>query len=261
MTTSVRGGLCLLAVLVAASPATAAPAASSTRARAAGGSAVPPFSHALLDTVLARYVQSGSVDYGALSRDHEALDRYLLALATAHPADWPRNEQIAFWVNAYNANVLSGVLRRPGLHSVMDLLPGLPPFFKESRMIGGAIRSLDDIEGTVLAGFHEPRVHFVLNCASKSCPVLPARALRGATLEKDLESATRRFLTDPERNRIEPRRALQLSHVFDWHGADFREGGVSLQSWIAKHWPGRERFAPGLPLNFLPYDWALNGHW
>ena len=251
-----RGAPCLLAALLAATSVAAPTAAAPS----------PRFSHAALDTVLARYLHDGSVDYGALRREHGALDRYLVAVAAARPDGWPREEQIAFWVNAYNARVLEAVIRRPGLESVMDVgrserFPG-PGFFREPRPTGGAPRTLEDVEkGILRARFHEPRVHFVLNCASRSCPVLPERALRAATLEADLESATRRFLTDETRNRIEPRHALRVSAIFDWYGEDFRAEAGSVQGWIERHWPGRERFASGLSLHFLPYDWALNGHW
>ena len=170
-------------------------------------------------------------------------------------------------MNAYNARVLEGVIRRPGLTSVLDpgRVAGAPSdtFFRERRITAGALRSLDDIERRILrAHYHEPRVHFALNCASASCPVLPPRALRGESLEADLERATARFLADTTRNRIDPRRALELSAIFDWYGEDFRAAAGSLQGFIERHWPRREeRFTSGLPVRFLPYDWSLNGSW
>jgi hypothetical protein len=230
------------------------------------GAADEPFSHAAFDSVLARVLHRGRVDYGALARDPGDLDRYLGRVAEARPDDWPREEQIAFWVNAYNARVLEGVIRRPGLKSVLDVgkLVGIPTlgFFKERRLTAGRARSLDDIEHRILrARYGEPRVHFVLNCASASCPVLPARALTDATLDSTLEAATREFLADTTRNRIEPERELALSHLFKWYGDDFRAAAGSLQAFIERHWPGPGRFRPDLPVRFLPYDWSLNGSW
>jgi hypothetical protein len=224
------------------------------------------FSHAALDSVLVRILRDGRVDYGGLSRDHGTLDRYLSALAAADPDGWPRGEQIAFWVNAYNARVLDRVIRRPGLKSVLDVGKklGVPTlgFFHEKRPTAGHDRSLDDIEHRILrARFHEPRIHFVLNCAAVSCPVLPARALTGAELETDLEAATHRFLADSTRNRIEPGRGLWLSTIFKWYGDDFRATDGSVQAFIERHWPGSGPFAPDLPVRFLDYDWSLNGSW
>src|SRR5205814_4482033 len=132
------------------------------------------FSHAALDTVLSRHVRNGRVDYGALRRDPGPLDRYLAAVADARPDAWSREEQIAFWVNVYDARVLDGVLRHPGIRSVLDVGKerggsGVG-FFAEPRLTAGAPRTLDQIEKDILcARFHEPRVHMVLNCASTSC--------------------------------------------------------------------------------------------
>lgn len=256
------------ALLVAlAAPPRPASAQSGAGAPADSIAATPVrFSHAALDSVLARFLRGGRVDYGGLSRDHGTIDRYLSALAAADPEGWPREEQIAFWVNAYNARVLDGVIRRPGLKSVLDVGKkiGIPTlgFFREKRPTAGGDRSLDDIEHRILrARFQEPRVHFVLNCASVSCPVLPARALTGARLESDLETATRSFLADTTRNRIEPTRGLWLSAIFKWYGDDFRAAAGSVQAFIERHRPEAERFSPGLRVRFLPYDWSLNGSW
>ena len=91
-----------LAIAAAASLAAATLAAAAPSAPPAGATA-GPFSHAALDTVLTRFVHGERVDYGGLSRDRGALDRYLAAVATADPGPWGRAEQIAFWIDAYDA--------------------------------------------------------------------------------------------------------------------------------------------------------------
>lgn len=224
------------------------------------------FSHAALDTVLGRVLRDGRVDYGALRREHAELDRYLAAVATAAPDGWPREEQIVFWVNAYNARVLDGVIRRPGLKSVLDVrkVLGVPTlgFFRERRVTAGAKRSLDDIEHRILrARYAEPRLHFVLNCASVSCPVLPERALAAATLEADLESATRRFLADSTRNRRGADGSMRVSMIFKWYAADFEAGAGSVGEFIRRHWRPGESPPAGEPAGHLKYDWSLNGDW
>lgn len=228
------------------------------------------FSHAALDSVLTRVLRDGRVDYGALLRDHADLDRYLAAVAAARPDarpnQWSREEQIAFWVNAYNARVLDGVIRRPGLKSVLDVrkVLGIPTlgFFRERRNTAGERRSLDDIEHRILrARYAEPRLHFVLNCASVSCPALPERALTAATLEADLESATRRFLADSTRNRIDPERGMRLSAIFKWYAEDFRSSDGSVQAFVLRHRPASGKLRPDPPVEYLKYDWSLNGSW
>ena len=252
-----------LAIAAAASLAAATLAAAAPSAPPAGATA-GPFSHAALDTVLTRFVHGERVDYGGLSRDRGALDRYLAAVATADPGPWGRAEQIAFWIDAYDAGVLAGVLRHPGLTSVMAVGKGTrgPDFFHERWRVAGRERSLDDIERGILRGrFREPRVHFVLNCASRSCPVLPPRAVTGAGLAARLEAATRAFLADTSRNRVEPGKGLWLSAIFDWYGDDFRAAAGSVPAFVARHWTGPQPIAPDLKVRFLPYDWSLNGTW
>jgi hypothetical protein len=234
---------------------------------APGGAPAAPrepgrFSHAAFDTVLRRFVRAGRVNYAGLRGARGPLDRYLAALAEARPDDWPREQQIAFWVNAYNAHVLDGVARRPGLKSVMDVEPrdaSPPTFFAERFRLAGAERTLDEIENGILRiRYHEPRIHFVLNCAAVSCPELPGRALTGDRLEDDLEAATRGFLADRRRNRVEHGRELWLSPIFDWYAEDFRASAGSVPAFIARHWPGPDRLPPGIPVRILPYDWSLN---
>lgn len=226
----------------------------------------PPFSHAALDTVLQRHLRGGLVDYGALARDPAPLTRYLESTLSAEPDTWTRAEQIAFWVNVYNARVLDGVIRRPGLESVLDVdklivIPTLG-FFRESFRVAGCDLSLNDIEHKILRErYDEPRIHFVLNCASLSCPLLPERPLAADSLDVLLERATRAFLTDRQRNRIDPAKELELSAIFNWYDDDFNAAEGSIQTFIEKHWPDDAPFAPKLPVRFLDYDWSLNGHW
>ena len=226
----------------------------------------PGLSYAALDTVLAQHLHDGRVDYGTLARDRGPLDRFLAASREARPENWPRSDQIAFWVNVYNARVLDGVIRRPGLRSVLDVgkTLGVPTlgFFHEKGVSAGRELALNDIEHEILRkGFHEPRVHFVLNCASASCPALPARALSGATLEFALDAAAGAFLLDRAKNQIAPDSALRLSSIFKWYRTDFEGPTGSLQVFIQRHWRGRGVIKANAPVRFLDYDWSLNGHW
>ena len=224
------------------------------------------FSYADFDTVLVRHVHDAGVDYGALARDRAPLERFLAATRVAHPESWARDERLAFWVNVYNARVLDGVVRRPGLKSVLDVgkTLGVPTlgFFRERSISGGRNLSLNDIEHEILRkGFHEPRVHFVLNCASTSCPAIPAHALRAATLDSTLNEAARVFLLDPAKNRLQPASNRRLSSIFKWYRGDFEAAAGSLPAFLRMHWRGAEPIRDDEPIHFLSYDWSLNGHW
>jgi hypothetical protein len=224
------------------------------------------FSYAALDTVLARHVRAGRVDYGALSRDRAPLQRFLASARDARPEAWRRDDQIAFWVNVYNARVLDGVLRHPGLKSVLDVgkTLGVPTlgFFREKFVVAGRELALNEIEHDILRkGFREPRVHFVLNCASASCPALPARALSGAALDAELDSAASAFLLDRSKNQVARDSELRLSAIFQWYRGDFEAAAGSLQAFIQRHWNEPGAIRPDARIRFLDYDWSINGHW
>ena len=223
-------------------------------------------SYADFDSVLTRFVHDGAVDYGALARERATLDRFLRATQEADPQAWPRNEQLAFWINVYNARVLDGVTRRPGLRSVLDVgkALGVPTlgFFRERLRSGGRDLTLNDIEHEIIRdGFREPRVHFVLNCASASCPPIPVRALQAATLDSTLDSAARSFLADRAKNPGLRRGSLELSSIFKWYRSDFEAADLPLLAFVGRY----SAAARGLPrkttIRFVPYDWSLNGHW
>lgn len=232
----------------------------------ANASSAPAFSYAALDSVLKRHLEDGQLDYGALARDPGPLHRFLAAARDARPEGWSRDERFAFWVNVYNARVLEGVIRRPGLKSVLDVgkilrVPTLG-FFRDPAVSGGRRLSLNDIEHRILRKeFQDPRVHFVLNCASASCPVLPAQALTAAMLDSVLDAATGAFLLDRSRNRIGPEPELGLSAIFKWYRDDFVKADGSVQRFVRRHWAGTAVVAEDAPIRILDYDWSLNGHW
>lgn len=224
------------------------------------------FSYASLDTVLARHLHDGRVDYGALARDRGPLERFLTSTRDARPDAWARNDQIAFWVNVYNARVLDGVVRRPGLKSVLDVgkVIGVPTlgFFHEKSSVAGRELALNDIEHEILRkGFHEPRIHFVLNCASASCPLLPAHALAGATLDSTLDAAASSFLEDRSKNPVVSGSKLRVSCIFKWYRSDFESAAGSLPAFLRRHARRGEAINADATIRFVNYDWSLNGHW
>lgn len=97
----------------------------------------------------------------------------------------------------------------------------------------------------------DPRLHVALNCASHSCPDLPAGAWQAATLDDDLDAAATRFLDHPGKGAGSD----GISALFTWYAADFAAAG-GAEGFIATH---RTAGTSGVDLRReLPYDWSLN---
>jgi hypothetical protein len=246
--------LCVLLLCLAAS--SLAPACSN----------VDP-SHAAWSELLSRRVEDGRVDYaGLVENDLPALDAYLATLSGTCAEDyarWSRVEKIAFWINAYNAFTVRLIANHYPLDSIRNIgwLPGAAfrKAFIPMQGLRGEDVSLDDIEHRVLrAGFGEPRIHFALVCAARSCPPLRTEAYRGADLAAQLDDQGRRFLGDRDRNRVDGgARTLYLSKIFDWFRPDFETQG-SLAAFVAPYLGVPAADIAAFAIEFLPYDWSLN---
>jgi len=223
--------------------------------------------HRAWSEIVARRVVDGRVDYAGIRRDDEAaLNAYLTTLSGACGEDyaaWPQTDKLAFWLNAYNAYTVRLILDHYPLGSIRDIgwLPGAAFRMNFIPMIGlrGELISLDDIEHRVLrAHFNEPRIHFALVCAARSCPPLREEAYQGAIIDRQLDLQGRRFLADADKNRVDPAaRTLYLSRIFKWFSADFTRNGA-LISFVAPYLELAPADGAGFSIKYLPYDWSLN---
>ena len=243
----------------------------------ARGEAPPPFDFGPLDRVLGRFVDSrGWVDYAGIKADPADLRTFLKRIGKAspesHPAMFPgREDRLAYWINAYNALVIAGVVSAYPETSVRNIHPQ-PGFFKVFHVLGGMSRSLDDIEHDIIRkAFGEPRIHAALNCAAASCPRLRREVYRPDALEKQLDAAVREFIRDPRHVRLDRSGGtLALSKIFDWFGSDFtdwyrrayRVDDVRitdyLNIYLAEEDRAYLRSRPQTAIRYLPYDWTLN---
>lgn len=196
------------------------------------------FSHTAFEHLLARFVDArGAVDYAAWHQDARALaqlDRYLAALAAYSPDSDPdrfehEGDVLGYWIYAYNAFVIKAVLDRWPLESVMDVkapvevVAGLGFFYTLRFVAGGQEYSLYDLEHTrVIGPAQDPRVHFVLNCASGSCPALGPRLPTGAELEPYLAARAVAFVSDPANVQLDAAaKTLTLSPIFEMYRDEF----------------------------------------
>lgn len=222
--------------------------------------------HRSWSELLAAHVREGWVDYRGFKRDEGKLDAYLQILDRSRPRDLDRSERLAYYINAYNAwtvkLILMHFLDGKPLASIKDI-GGLfsSPWSLEICRLGGEVVSLDTIEHTIIRPeFKDPRIHFAISCASKSCPPLLDTAYTGEKLEQQLDERATAFINDSRSNYLKGD-TLSVSSIFSWYAKDF---GGDIRRFVASY--ARDGLKRALQdkgdkikVNYLDYDWSLNG--
>jgi hypothetical protein len=220
------------------------------------------FSHQTFDEVLQAHVKDGVVDYPGIAKDAR-FAAYLDQLDRVDPNSLPgRRHKLAFWINAYNAFAIKGILDG---YSPLTKIGQWRYFVGKEHRVGGESINLYDLERKLLIpDFREPRIHFAIVCASQSCPRLRPRAFTAERLNAQLEENARAFINDPTRNRFDREaRTASLSKIFEWFEMDFRTHGGSLLGYLRRYLDDPELVADlatqPYRVEFLDYDWHLNG--
>ena len=228
--------------------------------------------------VLAEVVDRPLVDYQRLKENRDGLDAYLEALAETDPASLNRASEdrvLAFWINAYNACMLRLVIdhypiRKAGglIARIRNAVADYPDnsvwqisdvFGREHCRVAGVTRSQDQIEHEIIRPMGDPRIHFAVNCAARSCPPLWSQAYDGDNLDAQLDRAVLNLLGNPVHFAVGDR-TVRLNKVLDWYGEDFGGHG-GLKTFLIPYVAGDVAALlndPRTKLEFFDYDWTLN---
>ena len=222
-------------------------------------------SHAIFNKLLKEHVDAkGMVDYKGFAKDKAELKSYLDLLSKNAPADsWSKDDQLAYWINAYNAFTVQLILDHYPVKSIKDIgakikIPFVnTPWDVKFIKIGGETYDLNNLEhGIIRKKFDEPRIHFALVCAAKSCPRLRNEAFEGSRLDAQLEDQGVDFLNNPAKNSITAKQA-SLSKILDWYGSDFKKmKGMSVKDVVNKF--SKTKITDDTKISYQTYDWALN---
>ncbi len=200
------------------------------------------------------------VRYGAV--DGALLADYIDAMTALDPRRYSRDEQMAYWINLYNALTVRVVLEHPDDRSIRSMgrswFSG--PWDDVVASVAGEPLTLNDIEHRILRPiWRDHRIHYAVNCASLGCPNLSRTAYDGVRIDAQLDAAERDFLQSPRAVAFDARGRLTLSSIFDWYQSDFAADEQALLEHLATRLPdvaerlrdyqGRVRYA---------YDWSLN---
>ena len=246
------------------------------------------FSHRDFESLLEKYVdQDGNVDYTRWHSSQESvstLNAYLAAVSQYSPDATPerfssKSQELAYWLYGYNAYVIKSVLDNWPLESVTDVkaplevVKGMGFFHRLRFEFGGEPYSLLSVENSIIRKrFQDARIHFVLNCASDSCPPMRPTLPTGDALDALLTAAATDFVNDPRNVSVDHgSKQVVLSTIFKWFRKDFlndlakrglpsERGLVDYVSSEASETLRAELdAASGYEVVFRDYDWSLNG--
>ena len=222
-----------------------------------------PVSHALWDSLLRQYVDEyGLVNYEDMAADSNQLTAYLQLLEQNVPDtdNWTEAEQMAYWINAYNAYTIQLILDHYPVAGIKEIKNGIP--FVNSVWdikfinLGGEKFDLNNIEhGILRKEFADPRIHFALVCASMSCPKLQQFAFTAEQLDEQLDQAAQEFFNAPYRNNITGN-PIGLSKILSWYWTDFKDTYVDRYALLEQY--AETEIDRDAKIDFLDYDWSLN---
>ncbi|HZF07990.1 MAG TPA: DUF547 domain-containing protein [Thermoanaerobaculia bacterium] len=208
------------------------------------------------------------------AKDGKTLESVRQSLGQVDPRSLGKKDQLAYWINVYNVNTVATIVESYPVASIRDL--STDPIvrlnvFKKDRVPtkGGAI-SLNDVENDrIRAGFHDPRIHFAINCAAQSCPPIRPEPYAGAKLDEQLDDQARKFLAGPHGVRLEKdgdRLVAHVTKILDWFGEDFDKWAGGKVAFLRKYLPedkAKQLATAGgnggnVKFEYDDYSWKLN---
>ncbi|WP_170515872.1 DUF547 domain-containing protein [Ruegeria atlantica] len=219
---------------------------------------------------LSRYVVPDAqgvnrVAYGQVTQaDRARLDGYLTDLQAVDPMQLTRDQQLAYWINLYNAVTVDVVLDNYPVASIRDIKDGplsIGPWNRSLVEVAGQTLTLNEIEHRIIRPtYDEPRIHYALNCAAVGCPNLMSRAWQAETLEQDFTAAERAYVNDPRGVRFNDHGRPVLSKIYIWFREDFGPNEQAVLAYIRTVADPdlRARLQQTQRVRAYDYDWRLN---
>jgi len=208
-----------------------------------------------LNSLLSTYVSSaGNVNYAGIKANKSKLEEVLTEFENNFPdSDWSSAQKLTYWINAYNIYTIKLIVDNYPTSSITKITE--KPWHKKFIKLNGTTYSLNQIENDIIRKrFNEPRIHFALNCASKSCPVLLNKAYTPGAVYSQMTAQTKRFLNDTSKNTY-GKKEVQISKIFDWYQEDFTKGGKTVFDFINKY---RTEQLDDQKITYQEYSWDLN---
>ncbi len=206
------------------------------------------------------------VDYRVVTlQDRQDLQDYISRLESVAIRRYARTEQLAYWVNLYNATTIAIVLDHYPVADIreIDISPGLfsvGPWGSKQLEVEGQALSLNDIEHRILRPiWQDPRLHYLLNCASLGCPNLYGRAYTRDNLWQRMDQNARDYINHPRGVEIVDGK-VRISSIYNWFSTDFGPDQQSVLAHLRQYATPElaQALAAISAIRGYGYDWSLN---
>jgi len=227
--------------------------------------------HGQWTSLLKKYIKPGKAGlntfaYGTVTAaDKAALQTFIGSLEAIEVTSYNRNEQLAYWINLYNAVTIKVVLDHYPVKTIRDIdISGFlknGPWQKELVTVEATPLTLDDIEHAILRPiWKDPRIHYGVNCASVGCPNLQTSAFTGKTVSAQLDAGAKAYVNSTRGVEISKRGKVSVSSIYSWFAHDFgnSEKGVMQHLLRFANPDLAEKLTIAGRLSDTHYDWSLN---
>ena len=197
---------------------------------------------------------SGKVNYKAIAKQKDQLNGIIVEFQSNFPrSDWTKDQEVSYWINLYNIATIKLIVDNYPLTSIKEI--AAKPWDIKFISVDNKKVSLNNIEhGIIRKIYNNPKVHFALNCASESCPILLNRAYRPSVLTTQLNAQTKKFLYDSSKNDFSDSNIIRISQIFDWYKDDFTKSGTLIE-FLNKNLTDK---LDTPEIEYLDYSWSLN---
>jgi Protein of unknown function, DUF547 len=240
------------------------------------------FDHADWTTVLQQHVSVkagqtidgilnvATVDYDGI-RDDPKFQAYLQKLQLCDPTQLQLTEQVAFWMNAYNAYCINLIVQHEAssgtkISSINDLSTKETVVWNNPKagFVNGQAVSLNHIEHDQLRRrFADARVHACIVCASASCPNLRNEAFDARTLSAQMDEQMQNWMSNDSKGICwnSQTKKLDLSRIFLWFAEDFGQmNGIRefLMPYVTNNETVQGKLRQKAPVRYFEYSWKIN---
>ncbi len=200
------------------------------------------------NSLLQKYVLGTEVNFAGFCED-QRLGEYLTEIAQTDPYQFSsENEQLAFWLNAYNAYTIKVICNKYPVKSMAQL--GFGPLLvsaalgktiwdKPIALVNGKKYTLKNIEHKIIKGqFKDPKIQFALYCGAVSCPPLRNEVYTASQLQEQMTDQARIFFSNSRWNSFDLNsRTASLSSILDWNAKFFGQNREEILKLIGEFAP------------------------